>query len=101
MRGSFIAREDAADQLMAQMTVESHQEINEKLIAERGVLIEEVAQGIDTINQMYRDFAMHVDEQQEYIDLLEEQMEDAHGRVKVGVKDINHAHDQMKECSIM
>ena len=99
-RGCLISREDAAEQLLAHMTVESHQEVNEKLIAERGVLIEEVAESMNTINQMFKDFAMHVDEQQEFIDVLESQMEGTHIRVKAGVADITHAHDEMKECCI-
>jgi t-SNARE complex subunit (syntaxin) len=77
--------------------------LHEQLMREREAEIRNINQGMHTVNEIYKDLAHIVSEQQEGIDQIETQMEDSRANAEQGLKQVEVANEKYgtTNCQIM
>mmetsp|Transcript_8061 Transcript_8061/g.11097 ORF Transcript_8061/g.11097 Transcript_8061/m.11097 type:complete len:274 (-) Transcript_8061:425-1246(-) len=73
--------------------------LNEEIMREREAEIRNINQGMHQVNEIYKDLAHIVGEQQEQIDTIETQMDDANATADRGLKQIEKANDKSSESA--
>ena len=77
------------------------QRINEEIMREREEEIRNIHKGMHQVNEIYKDLAHLVDNQQEGVDAIENQMENAKDNTASGLKHIEKANDaSSSQCVI-
>ena len=77
------------------------QRINEEIMREREEEIRNIHKGMHTVNEIYKDLAHLVDNQQEGVDQIENQMENAKNNTSSGLKHIEKANEaSSSQCVI-
>lgn len=77
------------------------QRINEEIMREREEEIRNIHKGMHTVNEIYKDLAHLVDNQQEGVDQIETQMEGAKNNTASGLKHIEKANEaSTSQCVI-
>ena len=77
------------------------QRINEEIMREREEEIRNIHKGMHTVNEIYKDLAHLVDNQQEGVDQIENQMENAKNNTASGLKHIEKANEaSSSQCVI-
>lgn len=74
-----------------------------EIMREREEEIRNINRGMHQVNEIYKDLAHIVGEQQEQIDTIETQMDDARANAEAGLKQVEKANDRYgnSQCSIM
>lgn len=77
--------------------------LQEEIMRERENEIRTINKGMHTVNEIYKDLAMIVGGQQEQIDQIENQMEDARDNAESGLEQVQKANDHYNNanCTIM
>lgn len=75
----------------------------EEIMREREEEIRNINKGMHTVNQIYKDLAHIVGSQQEQIDTIETQMEDARNNAESGLTQVQKANEKYNQsnCTIM
>ena len=75
--------------------------ISEEIMREREEEIRNIHKGMHTVNEIYKDLAHLVDNQQAGVDQIETQMENTKDNTATGLKHIEKANESDKsQCSI-
>ena len=80
------------DRLHAQLQVEDEVAINEHIVQERALSIERVAKQVVVVRELFTDVARLVNEQQVYIDTIEQNTGAAAQNASAAVQDLRRAH---------
>ena len=81
--------------------IKQQQRINEEIMREREEEIRNIHKGMQTVNEIYKDLAHLVDNQQEGIDQIENQMEGAKENTSTGLRHIEKANEsQQSQCVV-
>lgn len=77
--------------------------LQEEIMREREEEIRNINKGMHTVNEIYKDLAHIVGSQQEQIDQIENQMEDARNNAESGLEQVQKANDNYNNsnCTIM
>mmetsp|Transcript_10236 Transcript_10236/g.18392 ORF Transcript_10236/g.18392 Transcript_10236/m.18392 type:complete len:119 (-) Transcript_10236:287-643(-) len=75
--------------------------INEEIMQEREEEIKNIHKGMHQVNEIYKDLAHLVDEQQEGVDQIETQMENAKENTATGLKHIEKANESSQSQCII
>lgn len=77
--------------------------LSEEIMREREEEIRNINRGMHQVNEIYKDLAHIVGEQQENIDQIETQMDDARGNAEAGLNQIEKANEKygQNQCSVM
>ena len=75
-------------------------QFNEGIIAERERDMAEIQKSVTEVNEIFKDVARIVHEQQEDIDKIEEQVGDSHASAQAGLKEVKEAAKMQPSCSI-
>lgn len=77
--------------------------LHESIMREREHEIRNINQGMHTVNEIYKDLATIVSEQQEGIDQIETQMEDSKVNAENGLRQVEKANEKFgnSQCRIM
>lgn len=100
-RRSRDAGEENEEVMMRQMQIQEDR-INEEIMREREEEIKNIHKGMHQVNEIYKDLAHLVDNQQEDVDTIETQMESANANASAGLKHIEKANEssQSSQCVI-
>jgi len=76
--------------------------LQEEIMREREEEIRNINQGMHTVNEIYKDLAHIVGSQQEQVDQIENQMEDARNHAESGLQQVQKANDRYNQsnCAI-
>lgn len=75
--------------------------LHEEIMREREEEIRNINRGMHTVNEIYKDLAHIVGQQQEQIDIIENQMEDSRVNAESGLKQVEKANEKYgQQCSI-
>jgi syntaxin 7 len=77
--------------------------LNEEIMREREEEIRKINRGMHTVNEIYKDLAHIVGQQQDDVDKIETQMEDARDTAQSGLDQVHQANEKYgsQQCSIM
>ena len=75
------------------------QRLHEEIMREREQEIRNINKGMHTVNEIYKDLAHIVGSQQEQIDQIETQMEDARGNAESGLQQVQKANDNYNNAN--
>mmetsp|Transcript_60573 Transcript_60573/g.148621 ORF Transcript_60573/g.148621 Transcript_60573/m.148621 type:complete len:288 (-) Transcript_60573:198-1061(-) len=77
--------------------------LNEEIMREREEEIRKINQGMHTVNEIYKDLAHIVGQQQDDVDKIETQMEDARDTAQSGLDQVHQANEKYgsQQCVIM
>ena len=95
--GGAAGEGEAEAELLRQLKFQDEEEVMEALTQERALAISEVTRHIVELRDVFKDFAQLVQEQQEGIDAVCKNVEDAHARTEEGYNSILKAHEVQKE----
>jgi t-SNARE complex subunit (syntaxin) len=70
------------------------QRLQEEIMREREEEIRSINQGMHKVNEIYKDLANIVSSQQEDIDCIETQMEDANANAQSGLRQVEKANEK-------
>jgi t-SNARE complex subunit (syntaxin) len=91
--------------LLRQMRFQDEESVMEAIAVEREEAITEVTRQLVELRDVFRDFAQLVAEQQEGIDLVARNVEDAHARTKDGYEAVLKAEKHQQQaapgCAVM
>lgn len=92
----------AEQQQLQQMQLQEDR-LHEEIMREREEEIRNINKGMHTVNEIYKDLAHMVGQQQEQIDQIETQMEDSRVNADSGLKQVEKANEKFgsAQCSIM
>jgi vacuolar-type H+-ATPase subunit I/STV1 len=90
-------------QRMQQQLQLQEDRLNEEIMREREEEIRNINKGMHTVNEIYKDLAHIVGQQQHDIDKIETQMEDSRANAESGLKQVEKANERYGQgnCSIM
>jgi t-SNARE complex subunit (syntaxin) len=76
--------------------------LQEEIMREREEEIRNINKGMHTVNEIYKDLANIVGSQQEQVDQIETQMEDARNHAESGLHHVQKANDKYNQsnCTI-
>jgi t-SNARE complex subunit (syntaxin) len=79
-----------------------HQRLNEEIMREREEEIRNINRGMHQVNEIYKDLAHIVGSQQDHIDRIETQMEDAKTNAQSGLAQVEKANEKFgqSQCII-
>ena len=90
---------DKSNDTMQQMQMMQYQDkIQEDLIREREAEIRNINQGMHQVNEIYKDLAHLVGTQQENIDTIEDNMQQAVDTAKEGLHHVEKANASQSNC---
>jgi t-SNARE complex subunit (syntaxin) len=104
---------DGTDQSSPEAIVAEHQRqiqlqmqedrLAEEIMREREEEIRNINRGMHQVNEIYKDLAHIVGEQQEHIDKIETQMDDARANAEAGLHQVEKANEKygQNQCSVM
>lgn len=95
--GGAAGEGEGEAELLRQLKFQDEEEVMEALTQERALAISEVTRHIVELRDVFKDFAQLVQEQQEGIDAVCKNVEDAHARTEEGYNSILKAHEVQKE----
>lgn len=89
-------------QLQIQMQIQEDR-LAEEIMREREEEIRNINRGMHQVNEIYKDLANIVGEQQHHIDTIETQMDDARANAQAGLKQVEKANEKYgsNQCRIM
>ena len=92
----------AEHQRLQQMQLQEDR-LHEEIMREREEEIRNINKGMLTVNEIYKDLAHIVGQQQEDIDQIETQMEDSRANAESGLQQVEKANEKYgsSQCSIM
>ena len=70
------------------------QTLHEEIMREREEEIRNINKGMHQVNEIYKDLAHIVGSQQEQIDTIEQQMDDARGNAESGLEQVQKANEK-------
>ena len=73
----------------------------EEIIREREEEIRNINKGMHTVNEIYKDLAHIVGDQQDDIDAIENQMEDANNNAQAGLNQVQKANEKADSACII
>lgn len=78
------------------------QKLHEEIMREREEEIRNINKGMHTVNEIYKDLAHIVGSQQDHVDQIENQMEDARNNAQNGLAQVQKANDRYNNsnCTI-
>ena len=78
------------------------QRLHEEIMREREAEISIINKGMHQVNEIYKDLAHIVGSQQEQVDQIETQMEDARGNAESGLEQVQKANERYNnsQCTI-
>lgn len=87
---------------LAQMQLQEDR-LHEEIMREREEEIRNINKGMHTVNEIYKDLAHIVGQQQEHVDQIETQMEDSRANAESGLKQVEKANENYgnSQCSVM
>jgi len=99
-KGGVGEEEMTEEGMQWQMQIQEDK-INEEIMREREAEIKNIHKGMHQVNEIYKDLAHLVDEQQEGIDQIETQMEDTKENTATGLKHIEKANQSSQSQCII
>ena len=86
-----------------QLLLQQEDRLQEEIMREREEEIRNINQGMHTVNEIYKDLAHIVSQQQQDIDIIETQMDQAHTSAQQGLQQVEKANEKYGQgnCSIM
>ena len=89
-------------QRLAQMQLQEDR-LHEEIMREREEEIRNINKGMHTVNEIYKDLAHIVGQQQEHVDQIETQMEDSRANAESGLKQVEKANENYgnSQCTVM
>lgn len=99
--GEFVLREDQQHRVMQRLVAEGEVLINDHIMREREEQIGEVHRNMKELNLLFKEVAMHVDNQQEGLDTIEKNVDEAHDRTKGGLEQVEKAAQHQPKCIVM
>ncbi|KAL3803366.1 hypothetical protein HJC23_009330 [Cyclotella cryptica] len=92
---------DRSEEVARRQMLIHEDKINEEIMREREEEIRNIHKGMHQVNEIYKDLAHLVDNQQEGIDQIETQMENAKENTATGLKHIEKANShQQSQCVV-
>jgi t-SNARE complex subunit (syntaxin) len=105
---SSSGMEDSSDSILEQQRMQQQLQLqedrlNEEIMREREEEIRNINRGMHTVNEIYKDLAHIVGQQQHDIDKIETQMEDSRANAEAGLKQVEKANERYGQgnCSVM
>ena len=74
--------------------------INEEIIKERNEEIKTINQQMTSVNEIFKELAQIVHNQQDDVDNIEQMMENSHTHAKAGLEQIEQANEYQKGCLV-
>jgi t-SNARE complex subunit (syntaxin) len=81
--------------------VQTHDLVQSSIIQERDVEIRKINKEMATVNEIFKDLAGIVNEQQEEIDNIETLMENSNAHARAGLEQVRQANEYQSGCSVM
>lgn len=105
---STSSPEDGGNSILEQQRMQQQLQLqedrlNEEIMREREEEIRNINKGMHTVNEIYKDLAHIVGQQQHDIDKIETQMEDSRANAESGLKQVEKANERYGQgnCAIM
>ena len=93
---AILAEQQRLQQLQLQ-----EDRLHEEIMREREEEIRNINKGMHTVNEIYKDLAHIVGQQQEQIDQIENQMEDSRANAESGLQQVEKANEKYgQQCAI-
>ena len=83
-----------------QKQLQNQLQFNEGIIAERERDMADIHKSVTEVNEIFKDVARIVHEQQEDIDKIEEQVGESHTSAAAGLKEVKQAADMQSTCAL-
>lgn len=95
--------EEGVDSEAMRVQMQIHEDrVNEEIMREREQEIRSINKGMHQVNEIYKDLAHIVGSQQEQVDQIEDQMEDANANAAAGLEQVQKANENASksQCTI-
>lgn len=90
-----------SDDLVENEKVQLEIEHNQSMILERENELKKVHQSVQQVNEIFKDLASIVADQQGTIDTIENHIQESHARTERGLEQVKKAADEQRTCCLM
>ena len=100
VRPPILAPGAAPPAVPGQRQLQNQLQFNEGIIAERERDMADIQKSVTEVNEIFKDVARIVHEQQDDIDKIEETVGDSHTSAQAGLKEVKQAADMQSTCVV-
>jgi hypothetical protein len=101
---SAMDNDSSMEQYRMQQQIQLQEDrLHEEIMREREEEIRNINKGMHTVNEIYKDLAHLVGQQQDHVDQIETQMEDSRTNAESGLKQVEKANEKYgnSQCTVM
>ena len=98
--GAYVSRQQQEQLMVAKLRAVGEEEVDLAIMQEREQHINQVAENVLVLNELFKDMAELVNDQQESIDTIETNVESAAERTKAGIVHLEAAIEHQKACAV-
>jgi len=98
--GEYMSRQQQEQMLESRLRVVGEEELDLAIMQERNVHINRVAENVQTLNELFKDMANLVHQQQSAVDAIETNVESASTRTQAGIEHLEKAIEHQKACVV-
>jgi hypothetical protein len=101
---SAMDNDSSMEQYRMQQQIQLQEDrLHEEIMREREEEIRNINKGMHTVNEIYKDLAHLVGQQQDHVDQIETQMEDSRANAESGLKQVEKANEKYgnSQCTVM
>jgi hypothetical protein len=98
--GAYVSRQQQEQLMMDRLRAVGEEEVDLAIMQEREQHINHVAENVLVLNELFKDMANLVNDQQQAVDHIETNVESAAERTKAGIVHLEAAIEHQKACAI-